>query len=162
MSLSNSIIPIFFPGLCFLHGFGDRHGLPTFRSGVQSRPTHRTRHRGLVWVAKIRLFFPGSRQAAGYFLPGNNFSTRNFTKTKKPKNLVFWSLLSNMPLRHSPKGSCPGYQGHAWPITCPRSWDRLTEHRVPPNQPLVSPVNRLALHRECRWSAAVTVTFWLA
>ena len=26
---------------------------------------------------------------------------------------------------------CPGYHGHAWPITCPRSRGRLTERRVP-------------------------------
>ena len=61
-------------------------------------------------------------------------------------------------LRHSPKGNSPGHQGHVWPITCPRSWDRLTERRIPPTQPPVSPVSRLALHRECRWWAAVTAT----
>ena len=26
---------------------------------------------------------------------------------------------------------CPGYHGHAWPITCPRSRGRLTQRRVP-------------------------------
>ena len=28
-------------------------------------------------------------------------------------------------------GGCPGYHGQAWPITCPRTWGRLTERRVP-------------------------------
>ena len=29
------------------------------------------------------------------------------------------------------RGGCPGYHGHAWPITCPRSWGKLTERRGP-------------------------------
>ena len=34
---------------------------------------------------------------------------------------------------------CPGYHGHAWPITCPRSRGRLTECRVPTPQPAAIP-----------------------
>ena len=33
-------------------------------------------------------------------------------------------------LHHSSKRSCPGYHGHAWPITSHRRWERLTERRV--------------------------------
>ena len=34
---------------------------------------------------------------------------------------------------------CPGYHGHVWPITCPRSRGRLTERWVPTPQPAAIP-----------------------
>ena len=39
----------------------------------------------------------------------------------------------------------PGYHGHAWPITCPRSRGRLTERRVPTPQPAAIPPAPLPL-----------------
>ena len=36
-------------------------------------------------------------------------------------------------------GDCPGYHGHPWPITCPQSWGRLTECRVPPQLAAIPP-----------------------
>ena len=66
-------------------------------------------------------------------------------------------------LRHSSKRSCPSYHGQPWPITGSRCWTRLTERRVPPPHPPVSPVSTPPHpigHLEGHLAGGRRVTWW--
>ena len=72
------------------------------------------------------ILFPGPHSALRASGASRAFQHTNYNQTVPQIYKCLCTLL-----RHSPKGSCPSYQGLARPITSPRVQDGLTERWVP-------------------------------